>query len=61
MTSDERTKDVRQVAQVTCRLCRGSGRIAVGPWGVRPAKKTCPECLGEKTLPEDHHYQDPTV
>jgi hypothetical protein len=45
----------------TCRLCCGGGRIATGPWGVNPSKVTCPECLGKKTLPEDHHYQDPTI
>lgn len=30
----------------SCDLCRGSGSIAYGPWGVRPPKKTCPECNG---------------
>lgn len=49
------------VAADACRLCRGSGRIAVGPWGRQPQKQTCPECLGGKTLPEDHRYQDPTI
>lgn len=45
----------------TCRLCLGSDRIAVGPWGVRPPKKQCPECHGARTLPADHQYHDPTI
>lgn len=44
-----------------CRLCLGSGRIAVGPWGGCPPKKQCPECHGRRRLPVDHQYQDPTV
>ena len=44
-----------------CRLCNGSGRVAVGPWGSRPPKKTCPECKGAKIVPDDHVYQDPTI
>lgn len=30
----------------SCEMCRGTGRVAVLPWGVRPAKKPCPECGG---------------
>ena len=42
-------------------MCLGSGRVAVGPWGVNPPKKTCPECSGRKRVPAGHRYQDPTV
>lgn len=35
---------------MTCPLCLGSGRIAVGPWGSRPAKTTCPACGGKKEV-----------
>ena len=29
-----------------CEACRGSGRVAVGPWGSRPPKVTCEDCSG---------------
>lgn len=29
-----------------CETCRGSGRVAVGPWGSRPPKVTCEDCSG---------------
>ena len=29
-----------------CETCRGSGRVAVGPWGSRPPKVTCEDCDG---------------
>jgi len=48
-------------AMETCRMCRGSGRIATGPWGVNPPKTTCPECSGGRELPVDHVYQDDTI
>lgn len=37
---------------MTCPLCLGSGAIAVGPWGVRPPKKTCPACNGTREIDE---------
>jgi hypothetical protein len=48
-------------AMETCHMCRGSGRIATGPWGVNPPKTTCPECAGDRELPVDHVYQDDTI
>lgn len=42
-------------------MCLGSGRVAVGPAGTRPPKKTCPECSGRKRVPAGHRYQDQTV
>lgn len=42
-------------------MCLGSGSVAVGPWGARPPKKTCPECSGRKRVPAGHRYQDQTV
>lgn len=30
-----------------CEMCRGTGVVAIGPWGVRPPKVTCPECGGD--------------
>lgn len=30
-----------------CEMCRGSGRVAVGPWGSRPPKMTCEDCGGD--------------
>jgi DnaJ-class molecular chaperone len=30
----------------TCETCNGSGLVAYGPWGSRPPRKSCPECLG---------------
>jgi len=27
--------------------------IAVGPWGVRPPKKTCPACNGTREIREE--------
>lgn len=44
-----------------CRLCLGSGRIAVGPRGVRPPKKQCPKCHGHRRLSVDHQCPDPTL
>lgn len=38
---------------MTCPLCRGSGRIADGPWGSRPPKKTCPACNGSREIREE--------
>lgn len=29
-----------------CEMCRGSGCVAVGPWGSRPPKVTCEDCGG---------------
>lgn len=55
-TVDEPAAAVEQTE--TCRLCNGSGRIAVGPWGARPEKTECPECHGARTLPVGHAYAD---
>lgn len=44
-----------------CAMCLGSGRVAIGPWGVSPPKKTCPECSGRKRVPVGHRYDNPTV
>jgi hypothetical protein len=49
------------VTTETCRLCLGSGRIAVGRAGVNPPKKTCPACEGKRILPLDHDYHDDTI
>lgn len=29
-----------------CETCRGSGRVAYGPWGSRPPTKMCEDCDG---------------
>ncbi|MCW2950795.1 MAG: hypothetical protein JWN41_1808 [Thermoleophilia bacterium] len=29
-----------------CPICRGSGMVAIGPWGSRPQRSTCEACLG---------------
>lgn len=29
-----------------CETCMGTGRVAIGPWGSRPAKGPCPDCDG---------------
>jgi DnaJ-class molecular chaperone len=34
-----------------CEDCRGGGRVAYGPWGVRPPKKTCERCGGSGIEP----------
>lgn len=34
-----------------CERCCGSGMVAVGPWGSRPPRETCPECKGSKVAP----------
>lgn len=34
-----------------CERCCGSGMVAVGPWGSRPPRETCPECHGSKLVP----------
>lgn len=31
-----------------CPECNGSGMVAIGPWGSRPARKICPVCNGTK-------------
>lgn len=33
-------------SDMACEICRGTGSVAYGPWGVRPPKKECPECGG---------------
>lgn len=30
-----------------CETCNGTGKVAVGPWGVRPPKADCPDCDGK--------------
>lgn len=35
----------------SCEACRGSGMVAVGPWGARPPKMTCPTCGGSGWAP----------
>lgn len=44
-----------------CRLCNGSGQVAVGPWGARPPKATCPECEGRKQVSTSHVYADRNI
>jgi len=44
-----------------CRLCRGSGLVAVGSWGSRPPREMCPECFGQRRVSVAHTYTDPTI
>jgi hypothetical protein len=52
---------IRHELLTTCRLCRGSGRVAVGPWGSRPPRETCRECGGKGQVSLEHAYDDPTI
>jgi DnaJ-class molecular chaperone len=38
--------DPYDIGPDVCANCYGTGRVASGPWGVRPQKVTCPKCNG---------------
>lgn len=51
--SEFNPKDPYEIGPGECPNCYATGSVAVGRWGARPEKGTCPECKGTGRIDDE--------